>query len=256
MMRVDQDILEILERSVVEGGTLRLPPAQLDRKTYAAVNKVIEAAGGHWDRKARAHVFDGDAIDTIDPILLTGEYTLTKQDFGQFDSPPCVVSRVIELAQIERGMEVLEPSAGIGNIALAAAFRDADVMCYELDERRCDAMVKASARALRRLDMVVQADFLTVEPAPVYDRVVMNPPFAKQADIRHVTHAAKFLKPGGRLVSIMSTSVTFRTDARSEEFRNFINSRGSAHEALPPKSFKDSGTTVNAVVVSFGGESL
>lgn len=253
-MRVEQNIMEILERSVLDGAMLRLPPTQLDRPTYAAVNKIIEAAGGKWSRKDRAHVFDGDAIDTIDPILLTGEYTKptsVKQDFGQFDSPPAIVARLIALARIEAGMDALEPSAGVGNIALAAAAIGADVMCFEVDERRCAALVKASRDAVKRLGMVVQADFLTVEPSPIYDRVVMNPPFAKQIDIAHVTHAAKFLKPGGRLVSVMSASVTFRTDAKTEAFSNFINSRNAHHEKLPAGAFKESGTLVNAVIVSF-----
>lgn len=248
-MRIEQDILEILERSVVEGGTLRLPPAQLDRKTYAAVNKVIEAAGGRWDRKARAHVFEGDAVDTIDPILLTGEYTLTKQDFGQFDTPMDLAFQVAGLARIEAGMSILEPSAGIGNLVDAAEKAGGRVEGFEIDAKRLhsckDRCILAGGIRL--------SDFLASQPEPIFDRVVMNPPFAKQADIRHVTHAAKFLRPGGRLVSIMSASVTFRTDARSEDFRNFINSRGVAHEVLPPKSFKDSGTNVNAVIVSFDG---
>lgn len=250
-IKVEQRILEILERSALDGRHLRLPPSQLDRDVYIAVNKVIEAAGGKWSRTAKAHVFEQDAADTIEPILLTGEYTKAKQDFGQFDSPSAVVARMLELARIERGMDVLEPSAGVGNIALAAAAHGADVMCYEIDERRCDALVMASARAERRLGMVVHADFLAAEPAPVYDRIVMNPPFAKQADMAHVAHAAQFLKPGGRLVSVMSSSVTFRTDARSEEFRAALSSREHWQESLPTGSFKDSGTTVNAIIVSF-----
>jgi predicted RNA methylase len=250
-MRVEQDILEILERSVVEGGLLRLPPAQLDRRVYAAVNKVIEAAGGRWDRKARAHVFDGDAIDTIDPILLTGEYTRTKQDFGQFDTPMDLALQTAGLARIEAGMSVLEPSAGIGNLVDAAEKAGGRVEAFEIDAKRLHACKTRCILA----GGIRLSDFLSSKPQPIFDRVVMNPPFAKQADIKHVTHAAKFLKPNGRLVAIMSASVTFRTDARSEEFRNFINSRDAAHEVLPAQSFKDSGTLVNAVVVSFDGAS-
>lgn len=250
-MRVEQDILEILERSTVEGGTLRLPPAQLDRRVYAVVNKVIEAAGGRWCRKARAHVFDGDAIDTIDPILLTGEYTLTKQDFGQFDTPMDLAHQVTNLARIESGMSVLEPSAGIGNLVDAAEQAGGRVEAFETDAKRLHACKDRCILA----GGIRLSDFLSSKPEPIFDRVVMNPPFAKQADIKHVTHAAKFLRPGGRLVAIMSASVTFRTDARSEEFRNLINARGATHEILPPKSFKDSGTAVNAVVVAFGSSS-
>jgi predicted RNA methylase len=156
------------------------------------------------------------------------------------------VSRVIELADIKPGMSVLEPSAGIGNIVLGAEAAGADVAAYEIDAKRLhsakDRCVLAGGIRL--------TSFLLASPEPVFDIVVMNPPFAKQADIAHVTHAAKFLKPGGRLVSVMSASVTFRTDAKTEAFRDFINAHSAQHEKLPTGAFKESGTLVNAVIVS------
>lgn len=119
MPQIAQDVLKVLDAATIDGALLTLN-GNLDRKLYVETNKVIEAAGGKWNRSKKAHVFDGNAIDAIEPIILTGEYARTKQDFGQFDSPADVVSRVIELARIETGMTVLEPSAGIGNIAYAA----------------------------------------------------------------------------------------------------------------------------------------
>lgn len=247
-MRIEQNILEVLERSSIEGAILRLPPSQLDRNTYTAVNKVIEAAGGKWDRKAKAHVFKGEAADTIDPILLTGEYTLTKQDFGQFDTPEDLAHHVVKMANIVPGMSVLEPSAGIGNLVDAIERAGGCVSAHEIDAKRLHACKDRCILA----GGIRLTDFLTAKPEPVFDRVVMNPPFAKQADIKHVMHAAKgFLKPGGRLVSIMSASVTFRTDSRTEDFRQFINDLGATHEKLPDGSFKESGTMVNAVIVAF-----
>lgn len=249
-MSIDAIVLGILGRSEIEGSILRLPDERLDRKTYEAVNTVIVIAGGKWNKKWKGHVFDCDAADVIDGILLTGEVQNVRQDFGQFDSPPAVVARVVKLAEIRHGLSALEPSAGIGNIALAATEAGATVDCYEIDEKRFTRLKQHMMDGVP-LGMLWRGDFLGQPSIRKYDRVVMNPPFAKQADIKHVTHAAKFLKPGGRLVAIMSASVTFRTDARSEDFRTFINSRGAAQEVLPPQSFKESGTGVNAVVVSF-----
>lgn len=246
-MRIEQNILEILEQSRVEGAMLSLPPTQLDRATYTAVNKVIEAAGGKWNKKFKAHVFDGDAIDTIEPIILTGEYSLTKQDFGQFDSPPPVVARVIELAQIKPGMDVLEPSAGIGNIVRGIVAAGGTPHAFEIDDKRRQKLEQSGLMTFP----VAKGDFLSVEPTRAFDRVAMNPPFAKQADIAHVMHAAKFLKPGGRLVSVMSASVTFRTDKKTEAFRDFLEAHGGKQEKLPEAAFKASGTMVNAVIVSF-----
>lgn len=246
-MKVEQNILEILERSALVGAMLRLPPSRLDPPTYRAVNKIIEAAGGKWSRKECAHIFDADAIDTIEPILLTGEYTRTKQDFGQFDTPEKIVGRIIELACIAPGMVVLEPSAGIGNIVDAIERAGGRAHAYEIDAKRLasckDRCILAGGIRLR--------SFLADKPEPMFDVVAMNPPFAKQADIEHVMHAAKFLKPGGRLVSVMSASIAFRTDAKTEAFRAFINSRNAQIEKLPAGAFKASGTSVNAVIVSF-----
>src|SRR5690606_25602428 len=120
VMNIAEDILDIIGRSEVEGNALKLPAVQLDRKTYLEVDKVLSAIGGKWDRKARAHLFDEPAADAIEQVLLTGTYERTKQDFGQFDSPSAVVGRVIELARIEDGMKVLEPSCGIGRIVAEA----------------------------------------------------------------------------------------------------------------------------------------
>lgn len=241
-MKIPQSVLEVLDRADVDGNRLVLT-GQLDRKLYQDVNKVLEAIGGKWSRGAKAHVFDMPVSDVLEPIMETGEYSRTKQDFGQFDSPPDVVARVIAIADIGAGMAVLEPSAGVGNIAAAVRQIGAFVTCWEIDVKR--------AEALRfRTDSVNVGDFLAAEPVP-FDRVVMNPPFARQVDIDHVAHAAKFLKPGGRLVSIMSASVLFRANRKTVEFRDFITSRGGTIDRLADGSFVPSGTNVSTCIVAF-----
>jgi hypothetical protein len=77
----------------------------------------------------------------------------------------------------------------------------------------------------------------------------MNPPFAGQADIEHVTHALNFLKPGGKLVAIMSAGVTFRQDRKAADFRALIWGMGGTIEELPEDAFKQSGTSVRTVLV-------
>lgn len=249
-MSIDAIVLGILGRSEIEGSILRLPDERLDRKTYEAVNTVIVIAGGKWNKKWKGHVFDCDAADVIDGILLTGEVQNVRQDFGQFDSPPAVVARVVKLAEIRHGLSALEPSAGIGNIALAATEAGATVDCYEIDEKRFTRLKQHMMDGVP-LGMLWRGDFLGQPSIRKYDRVVMNPPFAKQADIAHVMHAAKFLKPGGRLVSVMSPTWRTRGTKVAQEFRALLSSLHAAAVDLPAGSFKGSGTGVNAVIVSF-----
>lgn len=153
----------------------------------------------------------------------------------------------MRLAGIKAGMRVLEPSAGLGAIAYACAEAGAEVDCYEIQQGNAFHLAMDAPHDLGRTKV---ADFLTVPPEPVYDRVVMNPPFLKQADIKHVMHAHQFLKPGGLLVSVMSAGITFRTDARTTAFNAFVQERGGHVEELPENSFKASGTGVHTVIVT------
>lgn len=241
-MQIDSEVLATLSAAQVDGCHVALT-GQLDRKLYERTNKVLEAAGGKWSRKARAHIFDGDASERMDQIILSGSVEVPKDEFNFFPSPTAVVARLIELSDIERGMRLLEPSAGRGAIAWACAEAGALVDCYELMEANF-----TSIAGDRRLESVRHMDFLAQSPEASYDRVVMNPPFLKQADIKHVTHAHKFLKPGGLLVSVMSAGVTFRTDANTKAFRVMVEERGGHIEPLPENSFKSSGTGVNTVI--------
>lgn len=244
MPQISQDVLKVLDAATIDGALLTLN-GNLDRKLYVETNKVLEAAGGKWNRSKKAHVFDGDANEAIEPIILTGEYRVAKQDFGRFDTPEDLATEVAILAQIETGMQVLEPNIGIGRIAFAAERRGAVITGYEIDVTRA-----AKAHAILPKANIKVTDFLGEEPVPRFDGVVMNPPFAKQDDLRHVLHAFKFLRPGGRLVAIMSNSVMFRDNKLTTDFRQFVAAHDGTMEALPEGSFKSSGTGVNTCIVT------
>lgn len=247
-MRVEDDVLAVLSRAETNGNALVLI-GQLDRLMYERTNKVLEAAGGKWNRKAKAHIFDDEAANRVDQIILSGEVEVPKDEFNFFPSPPDVVARLMELADVSHGMRVLEPSAGKGAIAYACADAGATVDCYELMEANFVALAGDM-----RLGSVRNMDFLAQAPEASYDRVVMNPPFAKQADIRHVLHATRFLRPGGLLVSVMAASVAFRGNKLTQDFRDLIRERGGDIEALPEGAFKASGTMVRSVIVTIPNE--
>lgn len=206
--------------------------------------KVVELAGGKWSRRDKAHVFDGSAADAIEPVILTGEI-VKPSDFGFFPTPLDVVSMLLDRLPLFTSGRALEPSAGTGNIVRGLLGLVGSVDCYELLDKNILALSSIPEVT------VTQADFLTVEPAPVYDIVAMNPPFAGQDDIRHVTHAAKFLKPGGWLASVMSAGVLFRDNKLTSDFRAMVAGLGGTFERLPDAAFTEAGTMVNTCIVSF-----
>lgn len=241
-MKINDKTLGILSTAGITDNLVTLNCGQLDRKDYLEVNNVLEAMGGKWNRKFKGHVFSENPSDKLEAIILTGEYD-KPSDYGYFPTPLDLADKMITLAELTPGMVVLEPSAGQGAIAerVARIVGYDNVHCFELLSDNCNALHKYGFRN------VECCDFLSVEPKPLYDRVIMNPPFAKQQDIDHVTHALKCLKPSGRLVSIMASGVTFRQNRKTLEFLDLIGD--SQIISNPPESFKLSGTLVNTVMV-------
>ncbi len=243
-MKIDSAITAILDQSEIRNSLLFLP-TQLDRKDYARVDKVLNAAGGKWNRAAKAHVFPEDARAVVEAMILTGEIVSVKQAFGYFATTPAVLEILMQAARIKPGQTMLEPSAGCGVIAKAGLSAGALVDCVEI---RHDAAVALNESGLYR--EVSCDNFLTMPVKPNYDRVVMNPPFAKQADLAHVERAFGWLKPGGRLVAVMAAGVVQRTNRASVDFRDFVASHSGRFDNLPPNAFKASGTGVNTVIVT------
>lgn len=253
MKTIPQEVITVLDRSTTKDEAFYLPAGNLDRKLYTAVNKVLEAAGGKWNKSAKAHIFPGNAADAIEPLILTGEYATPKQDFQQFDTPREIAQMVFDAAEIRDGMLILEPSAGIGRllVPLAESNLSVEIECIEIDESRVFEIHDIS-RNIKGRSSVSRIDFLRHSPRQIFDRVIMNPPFTKGQDIAHVRHAYNFLKPGGRLVAIMSPGWTFRQDKRFAEFREWLIGllgRKSLFTQLPDQAFKESGTNVNTIMV-------
>ena len=247
-MKIETDVLATLSAAETRGNQLVLV-GQLDRNLYTRTNKVLEAAGGRWVRNAKAHVFAGDAAERMEQVLLTGSIDVPRDEFEYFPTPPEIAALVIAAARLdEPGLVVLEPSAGRGALAMPAVAAGAVVECCELMPANHEHLL-----TLPGLRTVELGDFLSIPPMPLYDRVIMNPPFSRQADIRHVMHALGFLKAGGLLVAIMSAGVAFRENRLTTDFRALVAARGGSIEALPDGAFKVSGTMVRTVLVTIPG---
>lgn len=247
-MRIDNEVLAVISRASVEGNKLFLT-GQLDRNMYTKTNKVLEAAGGKWNKKAKAHVFDTSAADRIDQMIVTGSIEIPKDEFEFFPTPLNVATDVCLLASIREGMSILEPSAGRADLLQPIKEFNLDINCVE--------KMEANYRFLLTLPWikgVVCCDFLDVPTNRLFDRIIMNPPFGRQADIKHVNHALRLLDPSGLLVAIMGAGVTFRDNKLTQDFRALVESRNGYINPLPEGSFKASGTMVNTCVVVIPGE--
>lgn len=246
-MNIQKPILEIIEQGDTKGSLYYLPGIQLDRKAYLAVNKVLENLGGKWNRKQKAHVFESDISDRIDNVLLTGEVVDPKKEFQFFETPPELAKRLVDMAKIQPGETVLEPSAGRGAIAkyiieqfwhIKDLVPNASLSCIELHFAN-------RAYLQKQWFDVVGDNFLKTDKK--YDVIIANPPFTKQQDIDHVSH---MIDLADRIVvSVMGAGVTFRQNKKTMAFWEKIKQYDYEIIDLPVGTFKASGTMVNTVIL-------
>lgn len=191
---------------------------------------------------------DKPAETPVTKLTKKVEETIRGNPNAYFDFFPTdndtLADQVIDEADIQPGMKVLEPNAGMGHLAdkIKDTGADLDVgeYAYTMSE-----LLKAKGHN------VVSGDFLDYNPGEIYDRIVMNPPFSHDADVKHVTHALTMLKPGGRLVSITSSMAGNRSNSTNKNFREYLDAVGAVERNNPENSFKDSlnPTSVNTKTI-------
>jgi protein-L-isoaspartate O-methyltransferase len=156
-----------------------------------------------------------------------------------FPTPPALAGRMVELANLRPGLCVLEPSAGTGNIVRAVLDAvDTEVLAYEINRDLCSQLERTFPSwklQVRCKDFLEVTDFMGQ-----YERILMNPPFHNGADVVHILHALKFLKPGGRLVALCANGPRQQAELRP---------LATIWEELPGNTFADQGTGVRAVLM-------
>ena len=110
---------------------------------------------------------------------------------------------------------MLEPSAGIGLLAILAATAGGSLILNELADTRAELLAWLfPAISVTRFDAAQIDDHL--DPSAVPSVVLMNPPYSalahvagrmQDAGFRHIASALNRLAPGGRLVAITGANV-------------------------------------------------
>lgn len=249
-----------------DAGTVPAVLARVSTKAelYDLANEEKDRNGGYYDaprllgrvydwrddaKNAKAAAAWGLLSVATDPARAAAEELRTKLDAlkfakipGYFPTPAALIADMLDRAQLSPGADVLEPSAGSGAIADAVREAGHEVTCIERHSSLC-AVLRLKGHA------VTDADFMELIAQPLYDAVLMNPPFEKGQDCEHVRHAFEFLKPGGVLVAIMGAGVTFRQGKPYAPFREWMDELGGELVEIPAGAFKESGTGVASVML-------
>lgn len=239
------EVKEALKKCTFEGNTMFLPKERLVH--YDQMKKAVELLGGKY-KVGSKFVFKTDAKPIIDAALDDGKVVKQKQATQFFATPKELAEQLAAHLGVEPHHRILEPSAGTGAL-IDALFTENDpydhrIHVIELDQERRDGLHRKYGKKIE----IMGAEFLSTELKPVYDRILMNPPFTKDQDIIHIQRAFDLLKKGGKLVAVCSPGFSWKDNKRYADFRSFVAHNGFATQ-LPSGSFKSSGTDIETFMI-------
>ncbi len=210
---------------------------------YQEFKKLMPALGILWNKKEKVHFLEPGSKEQIDFILNDGKLVNEKQTFQAFFTPKAIASQVVALADIKPGEKCLEPSAGVGNLVTEMEKIGAKITAYELNPEYYLTLQELNSFKYAGKFNVQNCDFLSVLPSPQFDKVIQNPPFDKSLWVKHLSHAFKFLKVGGKMVAICPNNRT------NKDFVSFLVGKCYNITDLPEKAFSESGTNIRTMAV-------
>ena len=196
----------------------------------------LTEAVDQYDRLVKLAVTppDKDAIRLRDLLF---KARLCQEGDIQF-TPEALAKEVVALSGIDSDSRVLEPEAGIGSIADAAKEITEHVDCIE---RMCDFCEILKLKKHH----VISNDLLETESEPVYDAVLMNPPFSEECE--HIQKAFEFVRPGGSLVAVCSPAIEWKGTRKYTQFRDWLAEY--SHSFSKPSDGKFEMTGMSTVIL-------
>jgi len=172
----------------------------MDRADYTPIKTAEQAKGAVEKLKRLLHLIPSQT-----------KRTLEQEQYQQFSTPPPLAYVVNWVAKIDKYDSVLEPSAGVGGLAVFSKLATNNIVLNELSQRRADllrilGLGEVFTENAEQIDNILPD---RIRPTVV----IMNPPFSATAGrlsknktkygAQHIEQALARLEPGGRLVAIV-----------------------------------------------------
>ena len=186
--------------------------------------------------------------DEVRPEDLKSTTGALSTEIQFYQTPDAVTKVALYDLHLTDEHTVLEPSAGTGGMVKHLIPKAKHVTAIEVDATRAAAIPRGPKVT------VICANFLALLATPIYDHVIMNPPFFGTHWMQHVTHAMDFLKPGGTLTAILPVTAEIGDSRKHVAFRKWALGYSTWERLefrdLPAESFAESGTRVNTVILT------
>jgi hypothetical protein len=175
----------------------------------------------------------------------------------QFSTPAAVAYLLAYLLNLNGREQVLEPSAGTGNLAVWTSGGDIKTHTNEIDSRR-RLLLREIGFAPTSFNAEFINDFLAPDLSP--DCVLMNPPFSSSGGrtknnsskfgFRHVESALERLKKGGKFGIILGEAAGLDTKTGNDFWRKLSDRiEVSAVIKIDGREYARNGTTVDIYLI-------
>lgn len=242
-MKINENIRNILEQGIFKGNIYLLPDIQLDRKDYQEVNKVLMSLGWKWKTRVW-HIFTWTqeelewALFEVLEKWETQTLEEIKKQFQYFPTPKELAKKVIDLADLWRNDRILEPSAWQWAIVNQIDKDSEELILIELDPKNCKMLADQWYNP-------INIDFLEYKNSWYYTKIIANPPFSKNQDVKHILHMYDLLAEWWRIVSIASSMI----EHKETKYHKELMKLNPEFIKVEEWAFKDSWTMVSTVIV-------
>lgn len=228
---------ELLEHFTAENNKIYLPDFQLDRALYLEVKATIESYGYKYiaGQHKRFEKKDANALSDLANMLDGIEILSAQKQYDFYPTPELIVKQAQELLEHDGESIILEPSCGNGDL-IKGLTRFVEAIEINPDCR--------NILLDKNIDIVAE-DFESFNPTYKYKYILMNPPFSKLRDAKHILKAYDLLETGGTIVAIASIGILTRTDKYSVQVQSLI----SKQVIFDNKEFKQAGTNIGTVLL-------
>lgn len=218
--------------------------------------------GGHWSEAHKSFVFVRDvstgiiqkSIQKANNKIPLSKEQIEREKLQAYFTPLEVSRKMQQSAHICDKDIVLDPSAGTGNLVNGLNVPKENIFLVEPNAEFCEFLRKSG------YVNVIQSTFEEALAKKVLpnniSKILMNPPFSKQSDLKHILLAYGLLNKGGTLVSIIGKNSLLERDINNQKsptLENFISTCRSSksHQIinLEPASFEESGTICDTCMI-------
>lgn len=236
----------------------------LTDEEYDYLKFIVESHGGRWSERCKGFKFDKldkQTLDSIKSDILVGFVNMSEEKRNRerdafFPTPVKIVDKMIEIAGLKPDSIMLESSAGTGRI-----LDEARKIINSLDNFVVIELNESRQQVLRNKGYHVDfggtfedslKDPEILKKLKRCDKVVINPPFKNDMDVKHLLISYMVCADKADIVSIMQENSLYYNRSIHRVFKEFLNLIGKdAYEikSLPAGSFKSEMTTVDTVII-------